>query len=103
MIISSDTSIHGAINGGVAPKWTDLALLHMIPLLLCASHIAKSLYFLRGKSDKGFRFYLGGAADAVSSARTLSKNKLQKYEGGQEAGRSQDRWAIVEAAALADS
>lgn len=38
----------------------------MIPLLLCASHIAKLLYVFFGtERAEGFRSYLRGAIDAV--------------------------------------
>lgn len=67
-------------------KMVYLAMLHMIPLLLCALHIAKLLCkFTGGRKELGF-------PDDTQKCRrsgfdgqrpkTHSKNKLQQNEGG---------------------
>lgn len=64
--------IHGAITGGVSQKRIHLALLHMIPLLLCASHIAKSLlYFSVRKGLRGFHSTSEVAVDAAFIGKDL--------------------------------
>ena len=81
----------------------------MIPLLHCASHIAKSNFFLLFFYYKNWGRKSGGGVlilplevpqMRLSSAEPLSKNKLQQYEGG---GKAPRRLAFAEATALAET
>ena len=74
MIIFSEVSYTEPSLAAFATKRVDHALLHMIPLLLCASHIAKLLfYFLFSKSKRaeGSQIYLRGCPDCGFYRRSL--------------------------------
>ena len=74
MIIFSEVSYTEPSLAAFATKRVDHALLHMIPLLLCASHIAKLLVvplFTKGKRAEGFRVYLRGCPRCGFYRRSL--------------------------------
>ena len=71
---------------------------------LCLAHCQVTFFFFFPKTGNGrvgeIRFYLSRCRKCgFSSAKTLSKNKLQQYEGG---GKAPRRLAFAEATALAE-
>ena len=72
----------------------------MIPLLLCAPHIAKPLFILTEERAEGSRFCLGGGADAASTGKKPFRRT--NFNNTKEAGRPSGPLALVEATALAE-
>ena len=105
MIIFSEVSYTEPSLAAFATKRIDHALPHMIPLLLCASHIARSLcfFFPRARGPRGFESTSEGALDAAFTGEDSfaeQASTMIKHEGG---WKTPGQLAYVEATALGDS
>ena len=104
MINFSEVSYTEPSLAAFATKRIDHALLHMIPLLLCASHIAKSLlFFSTARGPRGFDFTSKGTLDAAFTGEESfaeQASTMIKHEGG---WKTPGPLAYVEATALGEA
>ena len=108
MIIFSEISYTEPSLAAFATKRVDHALLHMIPLLLCASHTAKLLlYFIffqeQEAGPRGFEITSEGALDAAFTGEASfaeQASTMIKHEGG---WKTPGQLAYVEATALGEA